>query len=213
MVCKALHALSPGSPPQVWGNQTFLPPHLHDLRFTPTGVGKPRIDHERKQRSAVHPHRCGETRRLWRNQAPTNGSPPQVWGNPLDRIMRHEYLRFTPTGVGKPRSCCMNSARAVVHPHRCGETGYRDAGGTGGRGSPPQVWGNPGKPGSGFFLLRFTPTGVGKPVGCCLAWTMRMVHPHRCGETPAGLALPAMPPGSPPQVWGNPTSAATRKGW
>ena len=151
----------------------------------------------------VHPHRCGETIIYFILLCNTLGSPPQVWGNPRDHATSFTVFWFTPTGVGKPYATRWGRRHRKVHPHRCGETasGFHCA--QAGQGSPPQVWGNLTISGIYSSLIRFTPTGVGKPriaarfVGC------REVHPHRCGETATRTDGANRDEGSPPQVWGN----------
>ena len=97
MTCSSV----PGSPPQVWGNLIPRRIYMHDIRFTPTGVGKSREGAPHWTKPVVHPHRCGEIRgRLLRNFL-FFGSPPQVWGN-LSRLITYWCMEgFTPTGVGK----------------------------------------------------------------------------------------------------------------
>ena len=172
---------------------------------------------------SVHPHRCGETwiksasfkcgngspPQVWGNPyarsapIPPIGSPPQVWGNQTCPICGKTYIRFTPTGVGKPENTPCVRYTQTVHPHRCGETFVDNAINIDDSGSPPQVWGNrrppPARPMPGWF----TPTGVGKPPKEELNADDPEVHPHRCGETSSGRCWRHSTDGSPPQVWGN----------
>ena len=72
--------------------------------------------------------------------------------------------------------------RGTVHPHRCGDNVAVAVKEGVGRGSPPQVWGQPMLPTLTAIPRRFTPTGVGT--------TYRSYSPHGSFN------------GSPPQVWG-----------
>ena len=65
------------------------------------------------------------------------------------------------------------------------------------------MWGNLTADQPGESISRFTPTGVGKPQEQVMKLTALQVHPHRCGETVALVALVFPDIGSPPQVWGN----------
>ena len=153
-----------GSPPQVWGNQARVRLLVAFRRFTPTGVGKPLQSGGTSPCQLVHPHRCGETPSCFVFIYASPGSPPQVWGNPRQPHHQIPHGRFTPTGVGKPSAPCANGATSPVHPHRCGETLLIGAPSAAHGGSPPQVWGNHNTSRPLTVGLRFTPTGVGKPL-------------------------------------------------
>ena len=133
--------VSTGSPPQVWGNRSRWSDWNKPFRFTPTGVGKSPKQKLTVCRLLVHPHRCGEI--LIRHALmPTNGSPPQVWGNPYPAQLAAYAHRFTPTGVGKSMILRGIGSANKVHPHRCGEIFVVLYKIFNGYGSPPQVWGN-----------------------------------------------------------------------
>ena len=127
----------------MWGNLALALPVDRLQRFTPTGVGKPKMRAGGFKEGEVHPHRCGETLRTSRTSSPSRGSPPQVWGNLMMNKRRLHKDRFTPTGVGKPESLIELDPTALVHPHRCGETLRTAMQKLQPLGSPPQVWGNP----------------------------------------------------------------------
>jgi len=49
------------------------------------------------------------------------GSPPRVWGRPINAQGERGMERFTPTRVGKTM-CYLRIVPAItVHPHACGE--------------------------------------------------------------------------------------------
>ena len=201
-----------GSPPQVWGNHLCNHAPYAKYGFTPTGVGKPVRNWTRDHGFEVHPHRCGETIATAAMPHLTNGSPPQVWGNPGWLTLAQKTHRFTPTGVGKPFSVRHCDGSAEVHPHRCGETIATHPADRPHRGSPPQVWGNQFELKTRKEWKRFTPTGVGKPVDRFVRLTAREVHPHRCGETTNWYVKHSKGHGSPPQVWGNPQATSNQTG-
>ena len=93
-----------GSPPRVWGSLKDHYSATYPERFTPTCVGKPRINHEEKRNFSVHPHVCGEACVRGLDEEPSRGSPPRVWGSPVVKGVIVASARFTPTCVGKPES-------------------------------------------------------------------------------------------------------------
>ena len=115
-------AVSPGSPPRVWGQRV--------------GGG------EGVASESVHPHACGDNARMRVGKALTFGSPPRVWGQRLPEVARLLDWRFTPTRVGTTSSRTRRpgmyngspprvwgqlsapttySAVEKVHPHACGD--------------------------------------------------------------------------------------------
>ena len=89
-----------GSPPRLWGTraQCCRPPGSQ--RFTPTPVGNTVARRRIRQRSAVHPHACGEHAYDWLQRSGYTGSPPRLWGTRHGSVAVGVILRFTPTPVG-----------------------------------------------------------------------------------------------------------------
>ena len=115
---------------------------------------------------------------------------------------------FTPTCVGKTSPAPGCRRPASVHPHVCGEDCAPQPKSGPPPGSPPRVWGRRSPPRLRRGGVRFTPTCVGKTIGKRRCFSSRPVHPHVCGEDP-NENLPANhQEGSPPRVWGRPTSGA-----
>ena len=54
-------------------------------RFTPTRVGKTQHSAQPPGAPAVHPHACGENRRINPGLVDMHGSPPRVWGKRVSR--------------------------------------------------------------------------------------------------------------------------------
>ena len=152
----------------------------------------------------VHPHRCGENLRRCKRPMRSEGSPPQVWGKRFCTLTFGLARRFTPTGVGKTKSCGALLISRTVHPHRCGENATVNKLLDDGYGSPPQVWGKRFLAGAAWHEPRFTPTGVGKTKFAPANTIRYAVHPHRCGENAGGGSDWRRRGGSPPQVWGKP---------
>ena len=111
-------------------------------------------------------------------------------------------MGFTPTGVGKTGDMAQRQTQLSVHPHRCGENGWRFVMRVQHTGSPPQVWGKRSDDNRPTDRRRFTPTGVGKTIGQRTDRKGLTVHPHRCGENPQHTRPSPGRRGSPPQVWG-----------
>ncbi len=110
-----------GSPPRVWGMP--LRPHGEPLgrRFTPTCVGNASGMMAETPMTAVHPHVCGECFAASFTASATAGSPPRVWGMPVDVDEVAADHRFTPTCVGNAASPLPHPEAGPVHPHVCGE--------------------------------------------------------------------------------------------
>ncbi len=69
-------------------------------RFSPTGVGNVGTDWLHAYHAAVQPHWCGERATLGLELDLSYGSAPLVWGTCDDDDHDHEFMRFSPTGVG-----------------------------------------------------------------------------------------------------------------
>ena len=118
---------SANTPPRVWGKRKWqllkwstrtVHPHVcgenrlrernqrRDRRYTPTCVGKTTLVKLSAMLCTVHPHVCGEngySGNLWVWEA---GTPPRVWGKLALEEYPKDWIRYTPTCVGKTGSCC-----------------------------------------------------------------------------------------------------------
>ncbi len=131
-----------------------------------------------------------------------SGSPPRLWGKPLDRDLNAAINRFTPTPVGKTSRGARSRGRFEVHPHACGENTSGLTVIAAARGSPPRLWGKLLAGGRWGTPGRFTPTPVGKtgsPFGMAAS---EAVHPHACGENDSARCDSFVERGSPPRLWG-----------
>ena len=138
----AVHvALSPGSPPRVWGQPISKSSVVDPTRFTPTCVGTTSALIPYTQGSTVHPHVCGDNSIIPLSIIAPPGSPPRVWGQRQIPAALLAPSRFTPTCVGTtPRPQC-SAAAFSVHPHVCGDNAFKHAKTRPANGSPPRVWG------------------------------------------------------------------------
>ena len=198
-----------GSPPHAWGRLHAGVSQRLLLRFTPTCVGKTSDPRGQSHAVAVHPHMRGEDDETLQARWVRVGSPPHAWGRPGDIEAQIRLERFTPTCVGKTSVLSSQTSLGSVHPHMRGEDVeiLGDAGQVGG--SPPHAWGRLSY-GLGIgYLLRFTPTCVGKT---CITRTQRA---KKCGSPPTCVGKTGttgkpgrLRNGSPPHAWGR----RTRKG-
>jgi len=156
---------------------------------------------------AVHPHGCGDNYYSIHVSTLADGSPPRVWGqlsaqskapsstsvhphgcgdNGDGRLPGHALDRFTPTGVGTTQCTRVLVALDAVHPHGCGDNYRSSFPPLSLAGSPPRVWGQPGRLGYRVAGRRFTPTGVGTTFATSSACSRPAVHPHGCGDNAFG---------------------------
>jgi len=153
--------ISTGSSPRVWGTQRIGAIAPFPRRFIPTGVGNTRSSIYFLVMPSVHPHGCGEHRKILSIDLLPNGSSPRVWGTLHLNSTVINLKRFIPTGVGNTslKSSCM--ACIAVHPHGCGEHAATPDRSELAIGSSPRVWGTQFIEEAGGNIERFIPTGVG----------------------------------------------------
>ncbi len=90
-----------GSSPRVWGKREGFGFRLSWRRVIPTGVGKASPGQRNQPAAAGHPHGCGESVVMPRNNTPPSGSSPRVWGKHSERCGQGSGAGVIPTGVGK----------------------------------------------------------------------------------------------------------------
>ena len=202
MVASVTSATTSGSPPRVWGQLPGGDVRLPGGRFTPTRVGTTRCRGRFPPGPAVHPHACGDNRATATTCCGILGSPPRVWGQPVDEIAHQLHARFTPTRVGTTPPGCSTAVARPVHPHACGDNGGHAAASNDVVGSPPRVWGQPLVAGRVDRPERFTPTRVGTTGSALARGGCPAVHPHACGDNGTGRTRSRTRSGSPPRVWG-----------
>ncbi len=130
-----------GSSPRVWGTPNRCVFCTDILRFIPTRVGNTESMRFLHRYSPVHPHACGEHKKLRPTRVGGLGSSPRVWGTLSIRISYFNHIRFIPTRVGNTLQKTIIACFCSVHPHACGEhlsfvTPRKNC-----YGSSPRVWG------------------------------------------------------------------------
>ena len=125
----------------MWGIPQQLLMNTFLSRITPTRVGNTGQDADDQHTDQDHPHPCGEYHNLEISKFAPKGSPPPVWGIPLNKRVNQLPRGITPTRVGNTFNAGTKTCLAQDHPHPCGEylkdkksISYKE-------GSPPPVWG------------------------------------------------------------------------
>ena len=195
----------------MWGTRPADRTDHYPYRFIPTHVGNTGSVSRRSAFFPVHPHACGE--HLPRSVTPhiAHGSSPRMWGTRNRGPTIRVDGRFIPTHVGNTRSTQTLSGQISVHPHACGEhTAISDVSGFG-VGSSPRMWGTPPRSPHQRPGARFIPTHVGNTDDRDVPQSGGPVHPHACGEHPAGRSTFANASGSSPRMWGTRNDRALYK--
>ena len=104
LVLFRLRAVHMGSPPQVRGKRRLIDAAVIYAGITPAGAGKTRRSAARSLPPEDHPRRCGENDNDCPVYSTASGSPPQVRGKRLFRIIGVARRRITPAGAGKTRT-------------------------------------------------------------------------------------------------------------
>ena len=210
------------TPPRVWGRLIKREELQHELRNTPTCVGKTFMILGRDCGLGKHPHVCGEDPERLSGCGAGGETPPRVWGRPslagVDQaqietpprvwgrlrlqLARQSIPRNTPTCVGKTSGESEPLGQTEKHPHVCGEDRLgiripREVEET-----PPRVWGRPTEFRGESYIAGNTPTCVGKTGPPCGNITRMRKHPHVCGEDRHRRAACKPCLETPPRVWG-----------
>src|SRR5665811_2140764 len=174
--------LSAGSSPRVWGPLMLAKCAESLARFIPT--------------------RVGTTRRVSRRAICPCGSSPRVWG-PRDFFPLALFaLRFIPTRVGTTPAPPPALPSCPVHPHACGDHGWKPSERLPPSGSSPRVWGPPVVMRPPALPPRFIPTRVGTTPRHVESPSVMTVHPHACGDHAVAHYASRATSGSSPRVWG-----------
>ena len=192
----------PETPPRAWGRPCAG--HARDMheRNTPTGVGKTCLPCHRCNARWKHPHGRGEDAPRAPSRCCCMETPPRAWGRLALAVEAVARSRNTPTGVGKTASGVVPFASPWKHPHGRGEDPRSVAGLWIVKETPPRAWGRRRKNQMLDWILRNTPTGVGKTPPSSRILLLPWKHPHGRGEDSrsrrgGGLALE-----TPPRAWG-----------
>ena len=151
---------------------------------------------------SVHPHACGERSAKLAPSLNVIGSPPRLWGTPVESLWYCSSGRFTPTPVGNASGTWASRQHGTVHPHACGERQIAKEELWTLNGSPPRLWGTRRVLIIFSGVSRFTPTPVGNAVLTGKVTLSAAVHPHACGERSRVARAAWSLRGSPPRLWG-----------
>ncbi len=88
-----------------------------------------------------HPHTCGEYQLTPVEPLPMQGSPPHLWGIPVEENGVATPLGITPTPVGNTFWIDQQRVPGQDHPHTCGEYLKSASQTKECLGSPPHLWG------------------------------------------------------------------------
>ena len=191
-----------GSSPRLWGTRGAKQTSPAASRFIPTPVGNTREVFELQAKKTVHPHACGEHRKIQIQTEAALGSSPRLWGTPFCVQHAREFFRFIPTPVGNT-TCAPNvHQKETVHPHACGEHWAITSNSTSWTGSSPRLWGTLDGREFAFVDGRFIPTPVGNTDAPAGAYWPCTVHPHACGEHTLPALTEVKGDGSSPRLWG-----------
>ncbi len=130
------------------------------------------------------------------------GTPPHAWGKRYPVLNAHPLNRYTPTCVGKTPSATQTDSQSAVHPHMRGENDVSTATVKYIYGTPPHAWGKHDARQHERFLLRYTPTCVGKTRSARNFLVHVEVHPHMRGENWQSANILTAGLGTPPHAWG-----------
>ena len=190
------------TPPRAWGRQSRIIPGYIRLRNTPTGVGKTSPGVHVSISTGKHPHGRGEDACQAAGEFEVEETPPRAWGRLSTRSLGIDFLRNTPTGVGKTFLLSKSLIANEKHPHGRGEdnTFFR-------RypvqiETPPRAWGRHQSNRAAGGRRRNTPTGVGKTITKSIRKSCLQKHPHGRGEDAVPAASSATVWETPPRAWG-----------
>ena len=170
------------TPPRAWGRPGRLRLAGAAVGNTPTSVGKTTRPCSCASRARKHPHERGEDFPAFSSFSSPAETPPRAWGRPFVSTPEQQYLRNTPTSVGKTDQRRLRRPALWKHPHERGEDRALTPEDAARLETPPRAWGRPLSDRNGWCWLRNTPTSVGKTFHPCVAWVERWKHPHERGE-------------------------------
>ena len=149
----AMASARSGSSPRVWGTPLLQRGHPGFERIIPTRVGNTLHRNFRHLRPADHPHACGEHFQARRKV---------IWGSLETMVNVVQYVRNTPTHVGKSPLETTDLTTEGKHPHARGEVSRPDKVYACLTETPPRTWGSPASSAMHIRAYGNTPTHVGK---------------------------------------------------
>ena len=129
------------TPPRAWGRPKG--PISSGINFgnTPTCVGKTCVHDRRRSYFKKHPHVRGEDFTAFALVSATMETPPRAWGRLPPALSKKNYIRNTPTCVGKTLLPSFGLPIIGKHPHVRGEDFLRIPVQAHAMETPPRAWG------------------------------------------------------------------------
>ena len=129
------------TPPRAWGRPTLPVVVALLLGNTPTGVGKTQQLGSPTRQNRKHPHGRGEDVLSECVCCFAAETPPRAWGRHQFNRKRADFVRNTPTGVGKTGNCYQTDSKKKKHPHGRGEDPAHHPRLSNNPETPPRAWG------------------------------------------------------------------------
>ena len=149
-----------------------------------------------------HPHACGDKQMMKDGISQMTGSSPRVWGQDHSLSPQSDNSGIIPTRVGTRNTICGGDPVRLDHPHACGDKTWTANTIFGIVGSSPRVWGQVYKPTLLSSVKRIIPTRVGTRPFKFSSNSLKMDHPHACGDKFSLSERLRCESGSSPRVWG-----------
>ena len=170
------------TPPRSWGRRRIKANADGCHRNTPTVVGKTVSITCFLLRGVKHPHGRGEDGKRLAIDSAFVETPPRSWGRHGEAGHINDFLRNTPTVVGKTSRHGTKNYQMGKHPHGRGEDRERPYLALTLLETPPRSWGRLRKMQPGDSVLGNTPTVVGKTILKTYRKIQTGKHPHGRGE-------------------------------
>ena len=164
------------------GEVNVDPRHDYIRGITPACAGR-RLTFSRPDALVEdHPRVCGEKRESVASAAVTQGSPPRVRGEVVDKRRVRHRDGITPACAGRRRGDNREKRMREDHPRVCGEKPATLKPSSVTWGSPPRVRGEVAAPQLGLLGIGITPACAGRSLASSVLPVGREDHPRVCGE-------------------------------
>ncbi len=197
------------TPPRAWGRDTSLLLSKRIDGNTPTGVGKRFSSLFSRASRQKHPHGRGEEDHKAAKEKIRAETPPRAWGRVSPAPATCAETGNTPTCVGKTCAHQVDRFSPQKHPHGRGEEPTVPQAFFSSPETPPRAWGRDPHMLKRRFMVRNTPTGVGKRCWCVTISQMPKKHPHVRGEDLRSSSRPIFSSETPPRAWGRADSSSS----
>ena len=131
-------------------------------------------------------------------------TPPRAWGKPTQYSKPYNYIRNTPTSVGKTSPMALAVHKLEKHPHERGENIIPRYPVVIATETPPRAWGKLKHVTDLPTYKGNTPTSVGKTSTYSDEALVCQKHPHERGENNLSFWYSYAVIETPPRAWGKP---------